>query len=429
MLRKIREIYNRSKFSRNTAPKMLSIIFAVTFWIFVMDQVNPEMTRQIENVQVELIGVQELEAKGYEIMGERDFNVDVTVKGRRNEVLNISKSDIQVEADLGDLENGLQIVRLDHKVEVADIIIEKISSDTVKIDIDAVIRKPIDVHIERIGSVPSEYQTEEMSLSPQQVFVSGPESYVALVDNIRGEINITNNTTEITKDLAVVPVDENGEIVTGVEVETDYVTVNIPISKVVEVDISPQFDGNVKEGYELIDVIVSPEFVDVRGQRDDINALKFIETMPVSLAGADQSFEIYTTLDVPEDIIMNQYFDQVKLSFIIEKVITKEFTFDYSDITFINMADPLRTDINEQEGQLIIRVSAVESLINELSKNDLGLYIDAENFEVGEIDAEVQLNKNNDFSSVEIIPDTIHLNVININDQDVITEEEVITEE
>lgn len=56
MIKKMKEIYQRSKFSRNTAPKVLSLVFALVFWIFVMDNVNPEMTRVFDNVPVELVG-------------------------------------------------------------------------------------------------------------------------------------------------------------------------------------------------------------------------------------------------------------------------------------------------------------------------------------------------------------------------------------
>lgn len=425
MLKKISEIYHQSKFSRNTAPKLLSIVFAVAFWIFVMDQVNPEMTRQIDNVHVELLGVQELEASGYEIMGERDFTVDVKIKGRRNEVIDISKSDLQVTADLGDLENGLQSVVLDQKVAVEEIIIVDMSSTSVAIDIDAIIRVPIDVYIIKEGSVPSEYTDEIMTLSLQQVFIKGPESYVELVEQIEGTININNATSLISKDLAVVPVDKNGETVTGIEVETNYVTVTIPISKIGNVVIEPKYTGNVKPGYQLTNVSVSPESVNVRGTRDDMNALKYIETNVISIEGLDESFEIGTSLNRPEEIILNQYFDEATISFEIEEIITKEFTFDYGDITFIQMNDPLRTNINEIEGQVLLRVSAVESIINDLSKNDLGLYIDAESFVPGVVTSVIQLNKSNDFNTVEILPETIELIVTDIN----AVEEEIVDEE
>jgi len=415
MLKKIREIYNNSKFSRNTAPKILSIVFAIVFWIFVMDQVNPEMIRQLEDIPVQLVGVEELKSKNYEIMGEREFVVDVTFKGRRNEVIKITKSDIEITADIGDLTSGDQTVLLEKKISVEDIFIEETSRDSVTLDIDEIIREPIDVQIIKQGNVPEGYMTEEMSLSLQQVFVKGPESIVAAVDNVRGIINVNNATTEISKDVAVEAVDKNGETVTGVEVETNYISIEIPISKVADISIQPITTGGVKQGYGLTEIIVSPDVVSVRGQREAINALKFIETKDINLSGVSDSFEISTELNVPDDIIMNQYLDEVKVSVTIEEIITTEFTYEYSDITFLNKASNLRTNMNELEGVVLLRITAFESIANKLTKNDLTLYIDAEDLESGIINAEVLLNQHNEFTGIEIIPSNIEIEVIDID--------------
>ncbi len=415
MLKKIREIYSNSKFSRNTAPKILSIVFAIVFWIFVMDQVNPEMIRQLEDIPVQLIGVEELKSKNFEIMGEREFVVDVTFKGRRNEVIKITKTDIEITADIGDLTSGDQTVLLGKKISVEDIFIEETSRDSVTLDIDEIIREPIDVQIIKQGNVPEGYMTEAMTLSLQQVFVKGPESIVGAVDSVRGIININNATTEISKDVAVEAIDKNGETVTGVEVETNYISVEIPISKIADIAIQPITTGEVKQGYGLTEIIVSPDVVNVRGQREAINALKFIETKDINLSGVSDSFEIYTELNVPDDIKMNQYLDEVKVSVTIEEIITTEFTYEYSDITFLNKASNLRTNMNELEGVVLLRITAFESIANSLTKNDLTLYIDAEDFDSGIINAEVLLNQHNEFTGIEIIPSNIDIEVIDID--------------
>ena len=100
MLAKIREYYSKTRISKNTAPKLLSIFAAVVFWLYVMNQVNPEIIRDLENIPVKLIGVDELKSQGFEIMGETDFMVDVKVKGRRNEVLSVASDNIEIIADL-----------------------------------------------------------------------------------------------------------------------------------------------------------------------------------------------------------------------------------------------------------------------------------------------------------------------------------------
>lgn len=423
MLKKIKEIYSKSKFSRNTAPKLLSVVFAIVFWIFVMDQVNPEISRELQDIPVQLVGIDELSAKNFEIMGEREFQVNVKFKGRRNEVINITKDDIMITADIGDLKSGDHNIILNQSISVEDIIIEEISKNSIMLDIDEIIREPIDVKIIKQGVVPDGYLAEDMSLSLQQVFVKGPESYVNMVDSVRGILSIANKTTDIVEDVAVEAVDNNGETVTGLEVETNYVTVTIPVSKTMDVPIEPSTTGKVKTGYGMTNISVTPNIINVRGQREAINALKFIETLDINLDGATESFDIYTKLNVPDDITVNQYFEEVKVTVTIEELITTEFTYEYSDITFLNKPSNLRSNIGDLEGVVLLRVTAFESIANALTKNDLTLYVDAANFEAGLIDAEVALNKHNDFNGIEIIPSNIELEIIDIEAETSLPEE------
>lgn len=416
MLRKISEMYNKSKFSRNTAPKVLSIIFALVFWIFVMDKVNPEMTRLIENVHIELLGVEELKTKGYIILGERDFVVDLKIRGRRSEVINVSKNDIQISADLGELSKGIQSVPLEKNIVAQDVSIIEISKSFVKVIVDENVRRPIDVQIIKQGNIPSGFIEEGMYLSLQQVFVKGPESYVDTISSIRGIINVNNATTEILEEVAVSAVDSNGELVTEVELETNYITVRIPISKLGAINIHPITTGLVKDGYQMTSIESFPPTVQLKGERDVINAIKFIETLPINISNMDSSFEVKSTLDLPEGVTLNENITEVDVSVTIEKISTKEFTFELTDIPFINLDDNLRTNKNELDGVILLRISAVESVLDNVTKSDLALYINAEKFEPGTSNVNIELNKINDFYEVEIIPSYIELEIYNIED-------------
>ena len=415
MIKKMKEIYQRSKFSRNTAPKVLSLVFALVFWIFVMDNVNPQMTRVFDNIPIELVGENQLEANGYRIMGDRNFVVSLTLEGRRNDVIKLSKDDLQVVADLGNVSNGLQEIYLNSRVQLSEVSIVNQSRESILLKIDEIIRKPIPVAVIKEGQLPTGYVEEDVRLSLDQIFISGPESYVKLVDKMVGRINLNNATAEVVRDLPVIPVDSNGETVTGVEVETSYVTVSIGVLKKSSILVQPKYEGSVAEGYQLTEVKVQPDSVVLLGDRDTINALKYVETELVDLSNATESFSIDLPINKPDNVKLENSNERITISFTIEPIITKEFSYDYSDITFINMEDPYRTNINDIEGQVILRVSAVDSIVSPLNKNDLGLYINAGQFVPGKVEAEIQLNRNYDFNKVEILPNLIEIIVTDIN--------------
>lgn len=409
MIKRIKEMYSKSKFSKNTAPKVLSLVFAIVFWIFVIDNVNPEMTRVIENVSVELIGVDQLEANGYKIMGDRDFTLDLTIKGRRNDVIKMNKSDVQITADLGKLENGFQEIPLNSEIGNSEIILVSQTRESILLKIDDIIRIPIPVTIKKSGSLPEDYYEESTRLSLEEIFISGPETYVNMVKEMVGQVSLNNVTELLVRDLAVIPVDSEGETVTGVDVETNYVTVSVDVSKRNEILVHPKYEGNVAEGYQLTEVFVEPVTVFLRGHRDDINALKYIETEVVDLKDAKDSFAIEMPLNIPTGMILEDLNQRVSINFKIEEIVTKEFSFDYSEVTILNMDPLLNTNISTLEGQLLLKVSAVESLISNLTKNDLGLFIDGKDFKPGVRKIKVLLNRSNEFNKVEILPEIVEI--------------------
>ena len=44
------DVLFKKKLSRNTGSKLLSLTLAVLFWFFVMDQVDPEITRVFDSI-------------------------------------------------------------------------------------------------------------------------------------------------------------------------------------------------------------------------------------------------------------------------------------------------------------------------------------------------------------------------------------------
>ncbi len=46
MIKFLKGIFERSKITRNTAPKIIAILVSIVFYIFVMGEVNPEVEKK-----------------------------------------------------------------------------------------------------------------------------------------------------------------------------------------------------------------------------------------------------------------------------------------------------------------------------------------------------------------------------------------------
>ena len=101
-----KELWGSLNITKNTTQKLFSLIFALVFWIFVMDTENPETIRVIGRVPVTLLGVEQLVAKELQIVEEGPFTIDLKVKGRRKEVIAFKAGDLKVTVDLFQAQRG-----------------------------------------------------------------------------------------------------------------------------------------------------------------------------------------------------------------------------------------------------------------------------------------------------------------------------------
>lgn len=379
--------FNKSKLSKNTRLKIVSLMFAIIFWMFVMDQVNPEMTKLITDVPVELLNESYLTDNNLMIMGQDEFAVNVVVSGRRNDILDVQASDIKITADLTGYGSGINSIPLQKKSLKDNIVISDISSGDIKVKLERVIEVPKSVHVELIGRVEAGYVVadgDRIQVSPEEVLVKGPESLVNSTDVLYGEISIEGATNGIVKDIPIVPVDNDGTVVQGVTLGREYVNVNIGVEKLKTLAIEPVIKGELPEGYELVDITVNPPAVTLKGVTSSIDEVKHLKTLPIDISGMTESYLTEVQLDIPEDV--KSLYDTAPLmaNVIIEEVQTKEFIYSIDEISSINLDESNTISIDDGgfDG-IILNVTAISSLLEPITKSDFEVYFDAEGLEPG----------------------------------------------
>ena len=91
----------KKKITNNWDLKLLALLFSVLLWLIVVNIDDPVKTVMFSGVEVKILNGNELEAQGqvYEILEDTGV-VNVTVKGRRSIVEDISKENIKAVADM-----------------------------------------------------------------------------------------------------------------------------------------------------------------------------------------------------------------------------------------------------------------------------------------------------------------------------------------
>jgi YbbR domain-containing protein len=216
-------------------------------------------------------------------------------------------ADFEAWVDLSDVAPGsgpqsvpVQLRSIDPRVTVRDY-----QPEVVTVDLDRVDRKTVDVEVDR-GEVPANLEVGATAVDPKQVEVVGPASVISRVVAARASVVIQPSGIDVDQDVTLVPVDDVGDAVAQVDLKPTTARVTIPVfsdrqSKTLP--ISPQITGTPAAGFELAAATVTPRFVTVEGDVDELQSLLSVDTAPISVSGFSSSQEIQAPLVLPTGVV------------------------------------------------------------------------------------------------------------------------------
>ncbi|MBB6215126.1 YbbR domain-containing protein [Anaerosolibacter carboniphilus] len=404
----IKNIIEKSRFfSRNTTPKIISIIFALVMWLYVMGEVNPEMVKEFTGVKVQLLNVETLRQSGLTVIGQEDFTVNVKINGRRNDVYTIRPQDITISADLRGFEKGVNSVPL--KVNAPASINYDIYPNELKVSLDEIVKRQKPVEIITTGVPPEGFDPAEAEVALKEVIVEGPESFVRKVEKVIGEVNFDNKTDDFTGKVPLKAVDEDGKAVNGVEVKTKYVDVNLPLYSVKEVKIALELVGNTIDGYDVSNISIKPEVVSIKGPRDLVKGINEIKTKPVNVDGLVGAVERPVELILPTGISLYLSDKTPVVSIAVEKIEVREISYEKESILIDNLDEKYKATFEDGIENITVRVEGPESVINGLDKSNIQLHINAKDIGEGRHSVRVTPKTDKTFKSISVIPEKIEI--------------------
>ncbi len=148
------------------------------------------------------------------------------------------------------------------------------------------------VKVQVSGSPASGYTVGTPTLSISSVQLSGAKSVLKSVSQVIAEVDVQGATQDISEQVSLLPVDSNGEPVTGVTTSPATATVSIPITAPTNtVTLNPSITGTPAAGYAVSGVTLSPSSITVYGPGApstiqvpvDVSALRGTKTEKISI--------------------------------------------------------------------------------------------------------------------------------------------------
>jgi YbbR domain-containing protein len=283
----------------------VSILFAFLIWVIATTQANPIGERGFSRIPVQ-IEVPD----GFILTNDPTSSVRVDVRAQQSVLNRLTNDDIIVRADLSNLESGQHVVPL--QVNIA----RTASADTQPTQINVTLeqsvtqQKPVQLEITQAPAADLDYDPPLPDVL--QVQVSGASNQVAEIVAVRGELDLSQQRTSFEIDVPLVPIDIEGNVVSGVTVTPRNTRVSVALAQrddVQQVSVRPNIlVTSLPEGYLLESISYEPQTVFLSGSPSALQGVgTSVNTNPITLLGRTDDFTLEVPLSLPSSdlIVLN----------------------------------------------------------------------------------------------------------------------------
>ncbi|MCI6980400.1 MAG: CdaR family protein [Eubacteriales bacterium] len=408
----------KNAFTKNIVLKIVSLIFAMLLWGYVLMTENPQRTKTITNVPISVEGEADLIARKLVLCGNKDHgNVTVKVNTQLTSYSDLSADDITASINLSNItEKGEHELVINTKSATGTAVSTNPDRITIKVD-DLVSRAvPIEVRLE--GEIPQGYWSGDIIYSRTEVTIEGPAEDVAKISNAVGVLDLSNITDSISKSLLLTLYDnEGGEM----DPELFYsklpsVTVRMEVlpMKTVPIDVDGAIIGadSLPKNYELVGYGVNGTGqVRIIGEQDVLDQIHSIGMEMVDITGSMENITEDVALIIPDGVRLLDD-DTVNLHVNIREKNAEEL-FESVPIDIENLGKKLNASLSIEAADM--RISGRISLINAIDRGDVKLYVDLSGLESGTYQVPVEIKLPEEEMMNELIwvlsADTVTVNI------------------
>ena len=290
----------------NLRTFMWAFAMALAVWVAAVSVADPDDVRQYPDpIPVEIIG----QDPGLVITGEVPKQIELSLRapGSVWENLLTEEKDVRAILDISGLGAGEHTLEIQIQIPVQPVRIESASPRTATIALEPLATKTFPVNLSITGEPAIGYQTGDSTLEPNEIVISGPQSQVERIVQIRALIDLADVRESVEQTLPVQPLDENNQIVAGIGLNPAEVLVTLPVSQqggYRDLAVKVLVSGQVASGYRLANISVFPPVVTVfSGDPELVNSLPgVLETQPLDLENASDELSTRLSINLPEGV-------------------------------------------------------------------------------------------------------------------------------
>ena len=370
----------------NLLLKVMSVLFAVVLWSYVLADTNPQRETTMHDITVRYENYEDLTAKGLAISGSLSDvlnTVDIRVEVSQSELKYISDENVSAVIDLS-LINGVgeRTLRVTPRTEYGRVIG---FSHEVTLYVDNLVTNTVPVNVKVTGTVPYGYYASDPKITPDVVSISGAWVDVEKVKSAEYTVDLTGLTQGVNQSVEVELLDDQRQPVDkrlfSGSVPSVILTMDVLAQKTVPVDAEGSVLGqdNLAVGYEITELTCEPATVQIVGEKSVLDAIDTIALVPYSVSGASADVVVPMDYDLPDGVsVIGEEKARVYIGI---REVPQEQTYTDIDIQQKNLGSGLTAKLSQTATD--VTVFAGISHLSQLDKSQIVPYVDLNDLEPG----------------------------------------------
>lgn len=288
-------------FDEQLGMRVLSILLAVVMWAAVMSRDDAVRFMTVSDLPVEILGADALAENELAIkqnlqeLTERE--VTIRLEGTKAALTSLNKDNLRVVVDLSKITTTGENQTVSLQVRnAAGLNVTAIAPyDALTVDVESLYSREIPVVAKLSGTLGEGYMVPSGNViaSPSKITVTGTQSDVMSISAAYVYVDVTDVTESVRVQQPVTLMDGNqNEIISSVELSDPTVIVSFPVyaKKTVPIEWRGSVQGEVADGFELIDAVVLPDEMEVAGYPAELEGVDKVFVSAISLDGRTESF-------------------------------------------------------------------------------------------------------------------------------------------
>jgi YbbR domain-containing protein len=289
----------------NLGTLLMAFFLAVLVWIVAVSEGNPVEERSL-TVPIELVG----KPDDMMLIGSVITRTEVTLRATRLAWLRLTPRQVNVSADLSDLEPGTHPVKLQYSTTEENVRIQQVEPAEVTVTLERSAVREIPVDVTLLGQPAAGYESEPPQLSADTVTVSGPSSAVGRVAAIVARLSIEGLREDFRGPVNFIPVDSAGSPVASVDLQPESAQVTVPITQregYRDVAVKLVITGQVASGYQVTNITVSPNSITIASADPQLveQLPGFVNTLPLDISEATDDVVRRLPLELPPGVTVD----------------------------------------------------------------------------------------------------------------------------